>query len=196
MPTCSQSRALPRLSGERGWTLVELLIGSVMTLAVVFAALPILDGAATTENRIQTSGTSIDDARNFSDRILADLRPAYDLSSYSPTGLTVSTYVRRTACGNNTVPAPDQAPIPCKVTYACSGGDCTRQEAPVSGAGGGPPVTMVRGLSEDDVFSYPITTSDVPDFVGIKLVLPNQQGVGGNAIKLQDGTALRNLGNA
>jgi type II secretory pathway pseudopilin PulG len=191
-----KSRIAECLLQERGWTLIELLIGSGMMLAIVFAAFPIIDGAANTEGRIQTAALSIGDARNFSDQILRDLRPAtgvVGVPSSPGAALTVDTYVRH-SCGTATPSAEDDPPTECRVIYSCSGGTCTRQERDIPpGTTVGPPVTMITGLSNDDIFS-PIRPNDVWDFVGITLVLPNQQGVGGDAITLQDGTALRNVG--
>jgi len=52
---------------------------------------------------------------------------------------------------------------------------------------------MVSGLLGDNVFSY-VQPGDRVLFVGLKIVLPNQQDIGGDAITLEDGTALRNAG--
>jgi type II secretory pathway pseudopilin PulG len=190
----SRSRIHRRLPEERGWTLIELLVGIIVTLGVLLAAFPIIDGASNTEGRVQQAALSVGDARVFSDQILRDLRPAYFVEPfYSSTRLAVDTYIRTTACGSG-IPSPsDQAPIKCRVTYSCSVDSCTRQETNPDGSGGGPIDTAVSGLSNDQVFSY-VAAGDTPEFVGITLVLPNQQNVGGDAITLEDGTALRNVG--
>ena len=195
---------IPRqLTRESGMSLIELLVGIVVTLGVLLAAFPIIDGAASTEGRVQQSAQSVGDARVFSDQVLRDLRPTYQIGAYPPsTGFTVFTYVRH-ACGTGTPSAENVPATPCRVTYSCAETtpnttpatyECTRQESNLDGSGAGPPVTMVTGLSSDAVFSYPATTCDFVCYVGIKLVLPNDQSTGGDAITLHDGTALRNVG--
>jgi type II secretory pathway pseudopilin PulG len=176
--------------GERGWTLIELLIAVSMMLGLFFAALPIIDGAANTEGRIQTAAFSIGDARVFSDQVLRDLRPTTAVPGNPSTpapALTVDTFVRH-SCGSGTPSAEDDPPTPCRVTYSCSGGTCTRQEQ------GGPVLTMITGLSDDVVFSPETNTYDQTVFVGITIELPSQDGPSEDAITLQDGTALRNVG--
>jgi type II secretory pathway pseudopilin PulG len=194
-PSQIQSRILrqvvrERLPQDRGWTLIELLISISMMLTLFFAALPIIDGAANTEGRIQTAAFSIGDARVFSDQVLRDLRPATGVVGNPSTprpALTVDTFVRH-SCGSGNPSAEDDPPTPCRVAYSCSGGTCTRQEE------GGPTVTMITGLSNDIVFSPEANTYDQTVFVGITIELPSQQDPSEDAITLQDGTALRNVG--
>jgi type II secretory pathway pseudopilin PulG len=193
--TETPSRTRGRLHEEGGWTLIELLVGLVLMLVVVFAALPIVEGATNTTNRIQTAAQSIGEARTFADHVLRDLRPADDASGYTTTQITVNTWVRHVQCGDSTASAPNASPIQCQVTYRCSGTapnvSCTRQEQ------GGPVVTEITGLDDSNIFSYYVP-GDQPLFVGIKLRLPNPQNTdSGNtngAIELHDGTALRNIG--
>jgi type II secretory pathway pseudopilin PulG len=191
-----------RLTRESGMTLIEMLVGITVTLGVLMAAFPIIDGAASTEGRVQQSAQSVGDARVFSDQVLRDLRPTYQIGGYSSTGFTVYTYVRH-ACGTGTPSAETAPATACRVVYSCAETtpnttpatyECARQESNLNGSGAGPSVTMATGLSSDSVFSYPATTCDFVCYVGIKLVLPNDQSTGGDAITLHDGTALRNVG--
>jgi type II secretory pathway pseudopilin PulG len=175
---------------EGGWTLIELLVGMAIMLVIVFAALPILEGATNTENRIQTSATSIGEARTFSDQVLQDLRPASKVLFDSGSQEKVTTWVRHNTCGDPTPIPEGQAPIQCDVTYVCSGTapdvSCTRQEE------GGPVVTMITGLSDANIFSSR-TPGDQPVFIRIKVEIPNPQDSAQNEITLRDGTALRNV---
>jgi type II secretory pathway pseudopilin PulG len=171
---------------QAGFTLVELLVGMILTLAVIMLALPVIDGAFRTEGRVETAALSIGDARVFSERVGRDLRLTDQVFAASSNSLSVETYVRRTACGSGVASAETDPAIQCPVTYSCSGGTCTRQE------GTSAPETLVTGLSSDDVFSYSPDSSD-PRFVGLQVVMPNQSDIGGDAITLQDGTALRNV---
>ncbi len=194
----TRTRILRHLLQERGWTLIELLVGITVTLGVMLAAFPIIDGAANTSGRVQQAAQSVGDARVFSDQVLRDLRPSYQIGGNSSTGFTVYTYVRH-ACGTGN----PSAETPCRVTYSCAETtpsttpatyECARQESNLNGSGAGPSVTMVTGLSSDAAFNYPATTCDFVCYVGIRLVLPNDQSTGGDAITLHDGTALRNVG--
>jgi type II secretory pathway pseudopilin PulG len=194
-----------QLRHEGGFTLVEMLVGMLLTLGIFMLALPVIDGAFKSEGRVQTAALSIGDARVFSERVGRDLRLTNWVYSASTTSLTVRTYVHRTApCGSG-IPSAETSPaIQCTVTYTCyppPDGSCTRRE------GTALPVTLVTGLSDDNVFSYPCPPNPLsgstcpvnpPDphsviFVGINTVLPNQSDIGGDAITLQDGTALRNV---
>jgi type II secretory pathway pseudopilin PulG len=193
-----------QLRQEGGFTLVEMLVGMVLTLAVFMLALPVIDGAFKTEGRVATAALSVGDARVFSERVGRDLRLTDWVYSADLSSLSVRTYVRRTSCGSGIPSAEDVPAIQCRVDYVCFGGSgaftCTRQE------GSAAPVTLVTGLSDGNVFSYPCppnpfsggtcpATPDDPNsvnYVGINAVLPNQSDIGGDAITLQDGTALRN----
>ena len=97
------------LTEEGGWTLIELLVGMAIMLAIVFAALPIVEGATNTEGRIQTSATSIGEARTFSDQVLQDLRAASQVKFDSGSREIVTTWVRHSTCGDPT-PIPRARP--------------------------------------------------------------------------------------
>jgi type II secretory pathway pseudopilin PulG len=178
------------LAGQGGWTLIELLVTMTMMLAVVFAALPIVEGATNTEGRIQTSATSIGEARTFSDQVLQDLRPASQVKFDSGSREIFTTWVRHNTCGDpNPIPA-SAAPIQCDVTYNCLGTapnvSCSRQEE------GGPVVTEISGLGDPNIFSSR-TPGDQPVFIRLKIEIPNPQDSAQNEITLRDGTALRNV---
>jgi type II secretory pathway pseudopilin PulG len=196
-----------KLGQEPGLTLIELLVGAALTVAIALAALPVIDGANKTEGRIETAALSVGDARVFTERVGRDLRLTDYVDWATPTGLQVETYVRHTACGSDTPSAASAPPIRCSVTYSCSGsngaGTCTRQEGLAT------PVTAVTGLNSSNVFSYPCPPNPVnantglcpinapsdPNFVRITVALANASNAGDrDAITLQDGTALRNVG--
>lgn len=178
------------LTEEGGWTLIELLVGMAIMLVVVFAALPIVEGATNTEGRIQTSATSIGEARTFSDQVLLDLRSASQVKFDSGSREIVTTWVRHNTCGDPTPIPPSQHPIQCDVTYNCLGATpnvfCTRQEE------GGPVVTEISGLGDPNIFSSR-TPGDQPNFIRINIEIPNPQDSAQNEITLRDGTALRNV---
>jgi type II secretory pathway pseudopilin PulG len=191
MTSPSKKRITHRLHGERGWTLIELLIGISMTLALIFAALPIIDGAAKTSGRTQDAATSIGTARAFSEEVLRDIRSA-ESASGSATTLNLSTWVRHSSCGATTLLAPTAAAIKCNVTYTCSGGagsaTCTRTEGSASA------VTAIKGLASPSLFSYSQGTDQGWGYVGLSVKLPTKDPATGGAITLTDGSAVRNSG--
>jgi len=185
-------RRMRRLRCERGFTLVELLVSTVMTISLMVAAMSVIDVAGCHEPVISLQAARIELARSFVERVGRDLRSAYQVGGTpTSTSLTVNTKVRRTACGSNTVSDPTVAAIKCQVIWSCSGGTCTRTEQDTNGTGASA-LALINGLSDDNVFSYspvPATAS----FVGLKVVMPNRGGVPGTAVTLQDGVGLRNV---
>lgn len=182
-----------RLRHPRGLTLVELLVSTAMLIALMVAALPVIDAAGCHEPMISKQAASVELARSFVERVGRDLRSAYAVvGTPTSTSVTVTTYLRRTACGNDTVSAPTAAAIQCQVIYSCSSGTCTRQEKNPNGTGGGSARSVIDGLSDNNVFSYspaPATAT----FVGLNVVMPNVTNIGGDAVTLRDGIGLRNV---
>jgi prepilin-type N-terminal cleavage/methylation domain-containing protein len=196
---------------ERGFTLIEVLIGMVMTLAIFLAAMPIIEGAANTQGRAQTTGFAIGDAREFEELVLADLRPAskFSLSSSlvpptSGNSITVTTLVHNTFCGSQTLDdrslgSSTKDVISCRVKYVCNSGTCTRQELNPDGTGSGLPITVITGISNSASVFTPSYSGDGGltgggvRYVAVEVVLPNKSSQGDDAITLDDGVALRNM---
>ncbi len=186
-------RGIRHLRRERGLTLVELLVSTVMLIALMVAALPVIDAAGCHEPMITKQAASIGLARSFVERVGRDLRSAYEVvGTPTSTSLTVKTYVRRTACGNDTVSAPDVAALQCQVIWSCASGACTRQEKNPDGTGGGSARALITGLSDNNVFSYSPSPTTAT-FVGLNVVMPNVANIGGDAVTLRDGIGLRNV---
>ena len=177
--------------GEHGFTLVELTIATTLLLVILAAALPLMTSSQHTEADVSTRADKIQKARVLAERLGRDLRSAY-LVVATPTAstLTFETYVRRTACGNSAASASSVAPIRCRVVYTCSAGTCLRTERAPGTSSGGTTRTLVSGLSDNNVFNYAPSSSH-PTFVGLRVVFPSK--VGGDAVTLEDGTALRNI---
>lgn len=182
-----------RLRHPRGLTLVELLVSTAMLIGLMVAALPVIDAAGCHEPMISKQAASIGLARSFLERVGRDLRSAYEVvGTPTSTSLTVKTYVRRTACGNDTVSAPGAAALQCQVIWSCASGACTRQEKNPDGTGGGSATALITGLSDNNVFSYSPALATAT-FVGLNVVMPNVANIGGDAITLRDGIGLRNV---
>jgi prepilin-type N-terminal cleavage/methylation domain-containing protein len=189
------------LRDERGMTLVELIVAMTMTLVVFGAASYILIVAVHTQPGISDRSFDIQQGRVLQERFTRDLRASYKVEpSPAPTASAISfdTYVRSTTCGGPPQTNPAVPAIPCRVTYSCSSGACSRAEGPPS-VGGGTPVQMVSGLASTAVFgtdptSPPASSSTPlpanPDYVTVHLAFPSRGG--GGAITLDDGVDLRN----
>jgi Tfp pilus assembly protein PilW len=171
---------------ERGFTLPELLIATVLGMAVIGAAAMFFTGGIKNQPRISTRAEQIQRARVTMDRIVRELRQGSTAPTAGATQLSLITYVHRASCGG----APARNSIQCRVSYSCSSGACTRIEALPDGSSPGPAVQVVSGLSTSSVFAYTAPTSTVPGYVGVTLAFPTSGG--DDAITLSDGTALRN----
>jgi hypothetical protein len=118
----------------------------------------------------------VQDARTTSERIVRELRQGSDAPTATSSQLSIETY-----CGGGA--------SPCRVTYTCTAGTCTRVEAQPDGTSPGPATAVVSGLSNTIVFSYS-PSSSAPRWVGITLQFPAEGG--DDAITVEDGAALRN----
>ena len=177
------------LRDERGLTLVELLVVIMLSLVILFAATNVLIASVTGEKRARDRAGQIQDARVMVERVSRELRKGYGVEVAEPARLTLLTYVLRASCGGS----PATESIACRVAYECEAGACTRAETDPGGPGtGGTPVETVRGLSSDSVFSYDPSATD-PNYVSVRLELPAELE-GEDAITLEDGVALRNVG--
>jgi type II secretory pathway pseudopilin PulG len=168
---------------ERGMTLIELLIAASLGLVVIGGALAIFVGAVRSEPRAGSKVAAIQQARVTVDRITRELRQGLETPTASSSKLAIVTYVKAVTCGG----AAASTSIPCRVTYECSAGACTRVVAQPNGSAPGPSVQVASGLSSTNVFSYLPTAAD-PSYVGVSLAFSAE----GQPVILSDGVALRN----
>jgi prepilin-type N-terminal cleavage/methylation domain-containing protein len=173
---------------ERGFTLPELLVATLLGLLVVGAAVTAFTGAIQSQPRVTSQAAAIQQARTTMEQITRELRQGSSVPSASATQLSIVTYVHSATCGGGS----SSSSISCRVTYSCSGGTCTRTEANPDGTSPGAAVQVVSGLSSNNVFSYTPPTSTAPAYVGVTLAFPAKGG--SDAITLTDGSALRNPG--
>jgi prepilin-type N-terminal cleavage/methylation domain-containing protein len=170
-----------------GFTLPELLIGMMIGLLVVGTGVTVFTTALRSQPRTTDRLAKISDARTASERIVREIREGWDTTVATSSQLSFLTYVHSTSCGG---PLGATA-IPCRVTYSCSGGACTRTEAQPNGSAPGLSRTVVSGISGSGVFSYS-PDSSAPTWVGITLSFPAANG--DDAVTIEDGAALRNPG--
>jgi prepilin-type N-terminal cleavage/methylation domain-containing protein len=178
------------LRGEQGFTLVELLVASVIGLAILGVSVSVFTSGIRTEPRISQRAAEIQEARVMAERISRELRQGSNATSSTPSQLMILTYVPRASCGGSTVGPATR----CRIFYSCdSAGTCTRTEcgpnvsAPPVGCGSA--VRVVEGLASNQVFAF---TPRLPGqaFVSIDLAFPATSG--DDAITIADGVALRN----
>ena len=179
--------AISRLRREqRGFTLPELLVASVLGLLVIGSATSVFTAGIRSEPRVSDRAARIQQARAFAEDVSRELRQGWGTPIATSSQLAILTYVRRTTCGGSTVGAS----IPCRVTYSCTAGACTRVVANPNGSGSGPAVRVVEGLADTNVFSY-APTGSAPTYLGIRIPFPAEGG--DDAITIEDGVAFRNI---
>jgi type II secretory pathway component PulJ len=175
------------LAGDGGHTLVELLVATTAFLVLLGAGMAVLPMVLRDEPRISERAAHIQEGRALVERLTRELRQGSGVESETSSGVVFLTYVRRTQCGGNTV---SEKAIQCRVTYSCAGGACTRTERNPDGSGSSAPVQMVDGL-QSVVFTY-LPSPAAPESVTVRLAFPAQGG--DDAITLEDGANLRNVG--
>ena len=165
-------------------TLPELLLATVIGLAVIGSATMVFTSAIQSQPRAASRGADIEKARVAMERLTRELRQATDVPTATSSQISVLTYVQKASCGG----ASATTALACRVTYTCSATACSRVEANPDGTGAGSAVQVVSGITGPAVFSYsPDTTT--PTFVGVNMVFPSDDG--DDAITLSDGIALR-----
>jgi type II secretory pathway pseudopilin PulG len=179
-----------RLAADDGMTLAELLVASVLGLAVVGAAATVFTAGVSSQPKVSERNAEIQQARTMAETLTRELRQGSNATSTSGGNLSVLTYVPHAVCGTTT-PGPAAR---CKIFYSCSSaGACTRTECPPTytaiGAGCGTTRTVVTGLADNSVFTF---SPRVPGQAYVTVRLPFPAANGDDAITLEDGVALRN----
>ena len=179
-----------RLSDERGFALVELLVAGIITVGLVGTLGYLFVIAERNQPQVAERAEQIQDGRVAVEAITRDIREAYAVNG-TPTAsqLSITTFVRHTTCGGSTFLAASADSIPCRVTFTCTAGTCTRTEANPDGTNPGTAVKVVTGLSSSAVFTYQTTPSGSSQ-VDVSLVYPSDDG--GEAVTIADGAELRN----
>jgi type II secretory pathway pseudopilin PulG len=181
---------------DGGYTLVELLVGIVIGMVVLGAAVGVVSFSVQAQPERNERAAQIQDGRVMIERMVRELRQGEQVFSASATGLSVLTYVNSTACGGTTA----STKILCRVTYACGSSSCTRTERAPDNSGAGATTTVVSGITGPNVFCYAprdgagacgASSSAQPEYVAVRLVFPD--GDGDEAITLDDGASLRNF---
>jgi prepilin-type N-terminal cleavage/methylation domain-containing protein len=178
-------RSRKLLARDEGFTLTELLVAMTIGLVVLGAGVMMFTAAVRSQPKASARAAKVQQARTTSERIVRELRQGSAVSTATSAQLSILTYVHSSVCGGSFA----SSSIPCRVTYTCTAGTCTRVEAQPNGTAPGPAREVVSGLSNAIVFSYS-PSSSAPSWVGITLGFPAENG--DDAITIEDGAALRN----
>jgi len=172
---------------EDGWTLIELLVALTIGMVVLGGAVTVFIGAVRSEPRTASKVSAVQDGRVAVERITRELRQGLEvLDEPAPAANQVSllTYVKQATCGG----APAATSIPCRVTYTCAAGACTRAVAPPGESSTGTATQIVSGLTTTDVFTYSPNAAD-PVYVDVTLSFATREG---GPVVVSDGVGLRN----
>jgi type II secretory pathway pseudopilin PulG len=184
-----------RMAGgsEAGFTLVELLVASLMGVIVCGAVGSLVISAMRMQPKISERAQSITTARWALERLTREIRNGIAVSPGKAIASEVSfrTYVRRATCGGSTIPASNVPARECQVTYRCTTTKCSRVEA-APGVYTGTAKTIFEGIDSSNVFSY-VPNATEATFIKVTLRMPNPNDPSGPpAVTVSDGASMRN----
>jgi len=195
------SKVLDRVrSDEHGFTLVELLVASAMSLVIVGAALSMLIVSVRDQPKVTSRADQAGRASTVSEQMVTELRQGVKVESVEASKVVFVTYVHSPACTSAQNPASPARQ--CRVTFSCATtGTCTRSVLNADGSGTARVSTLVTGISNPtEVFCY-MPSSETgkcgtaksaagTTFVGIKLQFSNTEKR--TTTTLENGATLRN----
>jgi prepilin-type N-terminal cleavage/methylation domain-containing protein len=176
-----------RAAGDEGFTLTELLVAMSISLVVIGAGVMMFTAAIQSQPKANDRLAKVRSARTTSELIVRELRQGWSTPVATSSQLSILTYVHRATCGG----VYAGTSIPCRVTYTCTAGACSRVEAQPDGTGPGQAKQVVSGLSNATVFTY-TTGAAGSRWIGITMRFPGENG--DDAITVEDGATLRNPG--
>jgi prepilin-type N-terminal cleavage/methylation domain-containing protein len=198
----SKPQITARLRSEDGFTLVELLVASMMGVILMGVAGSLVISALKDQPELSKRANNISTARWVMERLTREIRDGVAVDKATPFEVSLRSYVRRTSCGGNTMPASSSPAIKCEVTYACTATSCSRTETAPEVFSGGTATKIFSGIDSSNVFCYvpstnadPLSCGPAPadlhtvTYVGITLHIPNSSGPG---LTVSDGASLRN----
>jgi len=171
---------------ESGFTLIELLVAASLMLIVFAVALGMLQLAGEKEPEARAANARIQEAQVGVERVVRELRQTYNVVSATPSSLTVETYLQTTSCVNGSTGSSR----PCRITYACASGNCTRTVGTVGGSSWDTPSRFASDVLSNNIFTYS-PTSAAPTSVTMTVGLRAEGSE--DAITLSDGAVMRNV---
>lgn len=175
-----------RARDESGFTLTELLIGSVIGLLVIAAALMLVNVSQQSSSRVIDRSAQLQQGRVMIERIVREIRQGESVQLATSSSFEMLTHVNSESCGG---PPGPKATL-CLVNYSCGSTTCTRTERNPDGTGTPSSEQVVSGITGPDVFEYDPSTGVDPTFIAANLVFPTAEGA--ESVTLRDGASLRN----
>lgn len=162
---------------ERGFTLVELLVATALSLVLIGVAVALITSALQSEPRTSSRSSQIEAGRVMLERITRELREGCRVEGG---GQALSVYMD--------CEADDPT-----YRYSCDSGDADPDHASCSreDVAAGTSVLMVDGLEDDPDEVWPVFTVDSNNYVEIQLRFPREEA-DGESVTLSDGVAMRN----
>jgi prepilin-type N-terminal cleavage/methylation domain-containing protein len=158
-----------QIGGDRGFTLVELLVTMVIALVAFTAVASLLVRGMDDQVSVQNRVSQLEEAQAVMQRLVFELREATSVAYVSSSSISYSEPV---ASGSQ------------NVSFSCSTSTeiCTTTTLGVT-------QTAITGVTNSNVFTASPSTSS-PRYIGIELVVsaPEQ-----NPVSLTDGVGLRNV---
>lgn len=173
---------------ERGYTLIELLVAATIGMVVLGGAVTVFVGAVRSEPRTASKVSGVQEGRVAVERITREVRQGISIETAEPSTMSLVTYVPPGSCAT----PPAESREPCRVTYACAAGQCTRTVAEPDGGEPGAAVLVASGLASNEVFAYSPNEPEVPpSYVDVELSFEAREG---GPVTIADGAELRNGG--
>ena len=164
----------PRLkavaSEARGFTLPELLVATVLGLLVIGSGVTVFAASMNDQPRITSESNAIQHARVAMERVTRELRQGATVQTATASQLSIATYVHSQTCGGSSA----STAIPCRVTYTCTAGACTRTEANPDGTSPGPPVRSSPAY-RTATSSPTRPTPSAPTYVGVSFAFADDR---------------------
>jgi Tfp pilus assembly protein PilW len=183
-------------SEESGISLIELLVAMMIGLVVIGGAMSMMISSVRSQPRAASEASAVQTAQTTMERMTRELRQGSSVVASTANQLSMITYVDAATCGG----AAAATAISCRVSYTCTAGICTRTVAQPDGSSPGPAKTVIKGLTNSNIFSYVpnsggssscgATAVGALTYVCVSLALADSDGH--NAVTLSDGVGLRN----
>lgn len=186
---------------EAGMTLVELLVATAMSLAVVGGGTAMVISAVRQQPELSERAQNVTTARWQLDRMTREIRNGVSVTTSSPSAVSFVARVRRTTCGGTATESTTTPAIQCQIAYSCTTTSCARTERDVGATTGGSTSTIVTGIDSSSVFCFvpsaeedptecgPAKSGTAPTYIGVTLNVPNPSGP--SALTVSDGASLR-----
>lgn len=170
-----------RVREERGLTLIEALLGLILTLVVVGMSLNLLATGQASQERTVARSETVAEVHTSVARLMRELHQASDLDYFTPQIVELNVWAG----------SGSDSSVVQRVRYDCSQGEsCRRFAAPVGEALPSSGVLMITGVTNTDVFSLEPDDLD-PTYVEVDVELKVEGAE--QPIVVADGTSLPNL---